>query len=134
MPDESTPSNVPAITSGQNTIIPLNSSYLSSASYDQANLRLTIEFKSGHVEQFIMVYPQQFVDLCAHPSPGSYFHQAIKGKFGSITIKSGPKGNIAKEKKAPEMKPFEKKIKIKHKAPKGYAIKFPPIRFGGGKV
>jgi len=103
------PSDIPPVTQGQNQVIPLKSSYLSTASYDQTNLRLTIEFLNGHVEQYIMVYPQSFTDLIASPSPGKYFHDGIKGKFASVTIKPAPKGKAVKEQKVPDVPQPEKK-------------------------
>ena len=60
---------------------PLNSSALSSASYDDEAQTLTVTFKTGRSYEFTSVPPQIFADLVDASSPGAYFTQNIKDKY-----------------------------------------------------
>ena len=60
----------------------LNSSALSSASYDDETLQLEVTFTSGTGYTFNSVPLEIYEGLVSAPSPGRYFHSQIKGVYG----------------------------------------------------
>jgi len=59
----------------------LNSSVLSSASYDDELKELTLEFTSGRSYTYSQVPPEVFEYLISAPSAGQYFNNSIKDIF-----------------------------------------------------
>lgn len=58
---------------------PLKSSNLKSAAYDAESKTLTIEFNSGQKFNYAGVPEKHHTGLFEAKSPGSYFHQHIRG-------------------------------------------------------
>lgn len=71
----------------------LTSSNIESVGYDESNLLLEVEFKSGSVYQFAGVSKQVFDEFVSSESAGKYFFKTIKGKYDSKQT-SGPKGTL----------------------------------------
>ena len=59
----------------------LNSSVLSSASYDDETKTLELTFSSGRSYTYSQVPPEVFENLASAPSAGKYFNDFIKGIF-----------------------------------------------------
>jgi len=59
----------------------LNSSVLSSASYDDETKTLELTFSSGRSYTYSQVPPEVFENLVSAPSHGRYFNDFIKGIF-----------------------------------------------------
>lgn len=62
-------------------MVPLSSSALVAAGYEPATRLLMVQFTSGKTYQHHDVPPDVFKGLTEAPSPGRYYHQAIKGKY-----------------------------------------------------
>lgn len=60
---------------------PVQSSNLVSVGFDASSSILEIEFKDGRIYQYFDVPEQVFRDLTSAPSPGSFFHQNVRGQF-----------------------------------------------------
>jgi hypothetical protein len=58
--------------------IPLSSTNIAYAGYDESTLTLQITFRSGGVYQYANVEPQTYQDMMASGDPGKYFAQIIK--------------------------------------------------------
>jgi KTSC domain len=61
--------------------VPLRSSMLPGASYDDETNQLTVEFKNGREYTHDNVPGDIFAGLVAAPSPGRYYLDNIKSKF-----------------------------------------------------
>ena len=59
----------------------LNSSVLSSASYDDETRTLELTYSSGRSYTYSQVPPEVFENLASAPSAGKYFNDFIKGIF-----------------------------------------------------
>lgn len=59
----------------------LQSTSLKSCSYDPETQELDVRFNNGSLYTYAGVDQATFEGLRDDPSPGSYFHQNIKGKF-----------------------------------------------------
>jgi hypothetical protein len=62
--------------------VPLSSSAISSAGYDDETQTLDVSFTSGQTYTFQNVPSEIFDGLISAPSPGRYYHQQIKGNYG----------------------------------------------------
>lgn len=62
-------------------MVMLNSSNLSACDYDEASQTLTISFNGGGEYAYRGVPKSVFDALQTSPSPGSYFAQAVRGKY-----------------------------------------------------
>jgi hypothetical protein len=63
---------------------PLSSSNLSSIAHDGKNLE--VRFQSGKTYQFQNVPRDIYRKVIAHPSPGTAFHQLVKGQYPHVKI------------------------------------------------
>ena len=67
----------------------LQSTHLAGADYDEETAQLTIQFVNGAVYRYSNV-PQTSADvLFQSSSPGSYFHDKIRGNYGEMKILDG---------------------------------------------
>jgi len=62
-------------------MIPLHSSAISGADYDRAARILRIRFTSGSIYSFYRVPEAIYVRLINSPSPGSFYHHHIRGRY-----------------------------------------------------
>jgi hypothetical protein len=62
-------------------VIAVESSTLTTIAYDSARQLLQLEFNSRAIYQYFSVPATAFQALLRAPSKGSYFNQAIRGKF-----------------------------------------------------
>ncbi|WP_225667947.1 KTSC domain-containing protein [Arthrobacter sp. 147(2020)] len=61
--------------------MPVSSSNLVSAGYDETSMTLEIEFKSGSLYQYFDVPPTVHNELIGASSVGQYFSQNIKNSY-----------------------------------------------------
>lgn len=73
------------------------SSHLQAFDYDDKSRVLTIQFTNGSVYNYAGVDPQTYANLSKATSPGSHFHQNIKGKFKSTLVATGVNGKRRKK-------------------------------------
>jgi hypothetical protein len=73
-------------------VIAVESSTLATIAYDGNRELLQLEFNSRAVYQYLGVPAVVYEELLHAPSKGSYFNQAIRGKFPYRQIPSGPTG------------------------------------------
>jgi hypothetical protein len=67
----------------------LQSRHLSGADYDPGTQSLSIQFVNGAVHRYLNV-PQTTADtLFQVSSPGTYFHDKIRGKYREMQIAAG---------------------------------------------
>ena len=59
----------------------VESSTLATVGYDRTRELLQLEFNSGALYQYFRVSARVYGELLRAPSKGSYFNQAIRGKF-----------------------------------------------------
>lgn len=62
--------------------VQLRSSALASATYDDENEDLSITFSNGSTYDYHDVPKEVFDGLASAPSPGGYWHAAIKDVYG----------------------------------------------------
>ena len=67
----------------------VESSTLATVAYDRTRELLQLEFNSGALYQYFRVSATVHEALLRAPSKGSYFNQAIRGKFPYRRISSG---------------------------------------------
>lgn len=65
---------------------PLDSSNIAAAGYDEESRTLRVEFRSGGTYDYPGVPKETYDGLIAAPSPGSYFHRAIKSFYPAERI------------------------------------------------
>jgi hypothetical protein len=70
----------------------VESSTLATIAYDGNHELLQLEFSSRAVYQYLGVPAVLYEELLHAGSKGSYFSQAIRGKFPYMQIPSGPTG------------------------------------------
>lgn len=58
--------------------VALDSSMIAGASYDQENMRMTVQFTSGQSAEYGGIQPEMFNALIHAPSPGKYFTENIR--------------------------------------------------------
>lgn len=58
-----------------------NSSNIIAAGYDADSSTMEIEFPRGGVYRYLSVPYGEYKNLITAPSPGRFFHQAIKGHY-----------------------------------------------------
>ena len=61
------------------------SSALVNAEWDPITHTMKIEFKNSGIYEFYGVEEAVFDELCESESAGRYFHQNIKGKYGTYS-------------------------------------------------
>lgn len=66
-------------------MIPVKSSNIKSAGYDESTKTMHIEFANG-VYQYPGVEIHQFAQMMESPSIGSHFHTHIKPKFSGVKV------------------------------------------------
>jgi len=62
------------------------SSTLSSVGYDRRNRMLEIEFRNGHVYQYLDVPKGVYDGLCLAHSKGRYFNDRIRDSFDAVKL------------------------------------------------
>ena len=72
--------------------LPAKSSFLSGFEYDQANLRLTVFFKSGGIYQHSFYLPLAWQQLQQAQDHSKHYANSIKGKYAGSRIKDANKG------------------------------------------
>lgn len=61
-------------------MVPVRSSNVESAGYDEESQTLTVTFRSGHTYAYSGVGQSTYDDLLASNSPGSYLNRWLKGR------------------------------------------------------
>ena len=67
----------------------LQSGHMAGADYDEETAALTIQFVNGAVYRYRQVPPYIADTLFQSSSPGTYFHDKIKGAYGEQKILDG---------------------------------------------
>lgn len=68
----------------------LQSSHLNGADYDPETGALSIQFTNGAVYASSRPVPQTVVDtLFQYPSPGTYYHNNLKDRYGMYKVMDG---------------------------------------------
>jgi len=70
----------------------VESSTLATVAYDAARELLQLEFRSQAIYEYVGVPATVHQDLLGAPSKGSYFNQAIRGRFPYRRVSDGGKG------------------------------------------
>lgn len=68
----------------------LQSTTLASASYDQQQSLLQLEFRNGAIYQYFQVPANRYRDLLNADSKGSYFNRCIRDRFSYALVRSAP--------------------------------------------
>lgn len=68
--------------------VPLESSVLASALYFPRKQVLELEFRSGAVYRYLGFPPQQYGELLAADSKGSYFSHYVRDRFPCQRVRS----------------------------------------------
>ena len=59
---------------------------MASVGYDSARKTLAIEFRTGHVYEYVDVPRRVFLALLDAPSKGRFFHAEIDGAFSFVQV------------------------------------------------
>ena len=62
-------------------MVPVKSTNLAAVGYDDETGELVVEFQNGGTYAYEGVGRQQYEDMLASSSPGSYLHRWIKGTY-----------------------------------------------------
>ncbi len=76
--EEETPQGIPQVPEKVLRKIPISSSHILSAEYDDENQEMFIEFDNGSRYRYSNVDPVVFTAFMDSPSKGNYLHKVIK--------------------------------------------------------
>lgn len=66
--------------------VDISSSMLTRARYDEPEKKMVIQFKDGSMYEYADVDEDEFQSMVNASSPGSYFHENIKGNYGDRRV------------------------------------------------
>ena len=75
-------------------VIPVESAALATVGYDEARELLQVEFCGRAIYQFFGVPVAVHEGLLGSPSKGSYFNQAIRGRFAYQRVSQKPAATV----------------------------------------
>lgn len=72
------------------------SRFIELVTYDRKANAMDVTFKSGSVRRYLYVFPATFETFKQSPTHDAYFSRAIRGKLGSVSIRSHTIGREVK--------------------------------------
>lgn len=60
---------------------PVSSSNIASVGYERASMTLEVEFRNGHIYQYLNVPEQTYVGLMSAPSAGRYLNLHVRDAY-----------------------------------------------------
>jgi lysyl-tRNA synthetase class 2 len=67
--------------------VPIESKALAAVGYSKRLRALDIEFRDGSIYRYLEVSPQVHTALMNAPSKARFYHENIRGKYGSLHVR-----------------------------------------------